>query len=40
MVIALNLTIIVGEVRGGEALDLIKAWNTGTPGAASNTSCR
>lgn len=24
--------IIVGEVRGGEALDLIKAWNTGTPG--------
>ena len=24
--------IIVGEVRGGEALDLIKGWNTGTPG--------
>ena len=24
--------IIVGEVRGPEALDLIKAWNTGTPG--------
>ena len=24
--------IVVGEVRGGEALDLIKAWNTGHPG--------
>ena len=24
--------IIVGEVRGGEALDLVKAWNTGHPG--------
>jgi type IV secretion system protein VirB11 len=24
--------IIVGEVRGGEALDLLKAWNTGHPG--------
>lgn len=24
--------IIVGEVRGGEALELIKAWNTGHPG--------
>jgi len=24
--------IIVGEVRGGEALDLLKAWNTGQPG--------
>ncbi len=24
--------IIVGEVRGGEALDLIKAWGTGHPG--------
>ena len=24
--------ILVGEVRGGEALDLIKAWNTGHPG--------
>ncbi|HNR78193.1 MAG TPA: ATPase, T2SS/T4P/T4SS family, partial [Parvularculaceae bacterium] len=24
--------IIVGEVRGGEALDLMKAWNTGHPG--------
>ena len=24
--------IIVGEVRGGEALDMIKAWNTGHPG--------
>ena len=24
--------IIIGEVRGSEALDLIKAWNTGTPG--------
>jgi len=23
--------IIVGEVRGAEALDLLKAWNTGTP---------
>ncbi|EKQ3596341.1 TPA: P-type conjugative transfer ATPase TrbB [Vibrio parahaemolyticus] len=24
--------IMVGEVRGGEALDLLKAWNTGHPG--------
>jgi type IV secretion system protein TrbB len=24
--------IIVGEVRGGEALDMLKAWNTGHPG--------
>jgi type IV secretion system protein VirB11 len=24
--------IIVGEVRGGESLDLLKAWNTGHPG--------
>ena len=24
--------IVVGEVRGGECLDLIKAWNTGHPG--------
>jgi type IV secretion system protein VirB11 len=24
--------IIVGEVRGKEALDLLKAWNTGHPG--------
>ncbi|MCI0372320.1 MAG: Flp pilus assembly complex ATPase component TadA, partial [candidate division NC10 bacterium] len=24
--------IIIGEVRGGEALALLKAWNTGHPG--------
>jgi Flp pilus assembly CpaF family ATPase len=24
--------LIVGEVRGGEALDMLKAWNTGHPG--------
>ncbi|MGB6977194.1 MAG: P-type conjugative transfer ATPase TrbB [Gammaproteobacteria bacterium] len=24
--------ILVGEVRGGEALDMLKAWNTGCPG--------
>ena len=24
--------IVVGEVRGGEALDLLKSWNTGHPG--------
>jgi type IV secretion system protein VirB11 len=24
--------IIIGEVRGGEALDLLKSWNTGHPG--------
>ena len=24
--------IIVGEVRGAEALDMLKAWNTGHPG--------
>ncbi len=27
--------IIVGEVRGGEALELIKAWNTGHPGGVA-----
>jgi len=26
--------IVVGEVRGGEALALLKAWNTGHPGGA------
>ncbi|WP_443030535.1 ATPase, T2SS/T4P/T4SS family [Sphingopyxis sp.] len=25
---------IVGEVRGCEALDMLKAWNTGHPGAS------
>ena len=24
--------IIIGEVRGGEALDMLKSWNTGHPG--------
>jgi type IV secretion system protein VirB11 len=24
--------IVVGEVRGAEALDMLKAWNTGHPG--------
>jgi len=27
--------IVVGEVRGGEALSLLKAWNTGHPGGAA-----
>jgi type IV secretion system protein VirB11 len=27
--------IIIGEVRGGEALDLLKAWNTGHPGGVA-----
>lgn len=27
--------ILIGEVRGGEALDLIKAWNTGHPGGVA-----
>jgi type IV secretion system protein VirB11 len=27
--------IVVGEVRGGEALDLLKSWNTGHPGGIS-----
>jgi type IV secretion system protein VirB11 len=27
--------IIVGEVRGGEALALLKAWNTGHPGGVA-----
>lgn len=27
--------ILVGEVRGGEALDLLMAWNTGHPGGAA-----
>jgi type IV secretion system protein TrbB len=28
-------SIVVGEVRGGEALDLLKAWNTGHPGGVA-----
>ena len=24
--------ILIGEIRGGEALDMLKAWNTGCPG--------
>lgn len=28
--------IIVGEVRGGEALSLLKAWNTGHPGGCAS----
>lgn len=35
--------IIIGEVRGGEALDMLKAWNTGHPGGIAtlhaNTAC-
>jgi type IV secretion system protein VirB11 len=27
--------ILVGEVRGAEALDLLDAWNTGHPGGAA-----
>lgn len=27
--------IVVGEVRGGEALDLLKVWNTGHPGGVA-----
>jgi type IV secretion system protein VirB11 len=27
--------IVVGEVRGGEALDLLKAWGTGHPGGVA-----
>ncbi len=27
--------IIVGEIRGAEALDMLKAWNTGHPGGIS-----
>jgi len=27
--------IVIGEVRGGEALDLLKAWNTGHPGGCA-----
>ena len=27
--------IIVGDVRGGEALDMLKAWNTGHPGGVA-----
>ncbi|PZR33249.1 P-type conjugative transfer ATPase TrbB [Caulobacter segnis] len=27
--------IVIGEVRGGEALDLVKAWGTGHPGGVS-----
>ncbi len=27
--------IVVGEVRGGEALDMLKAWNTGHPGGVA-----
>ncbi len=31
--------IVVGEVRGPEALALLKAWNTGHPGGASTLHC-
>jgi type IV secretion system protein VirB11 len=27
--------VVIGEVRGAEALDLLKAWNTGHPGGVS-----
>ena len=27
--------IVIGEVRGAEALELLKAWNTGTPGGVA-----
>jgi P-type conjugative transfer ATPase TrbB len=27
--------LIIGEARGGEALDILKAWNTGHPGGAA-----
>ena len=27
--------IVIGEVRGGEALDMLKAWNTGHPGGVA-----
>jgi type IV secretion system protein TrbB len=27
--------IVVGEVRGGECLELLKAWNTGHPGGVA-----
>jgi Flp pilus assembly CpaF family ATPase len=30
--------IPIGEVRGAEALDLLKAWGTGHPGGLRNTS--
>lgn len=29
--------ILIGEVRGAEALDLLKAWNTGCPGGIGTT---
>ena len=29
--------IIIGEVRGAEALDMLKAWNTGHPGGVATT---
>ena len=32
--------IIVGEVRGGEALSLLKAWNTGHPGRGLHRPCQ
>jgi len=31
--------IVVGEVRGAEALDMLKAWNTGHPGGNRNRTC-
>ena len=30
--------IVIGEVRGGEALDLLKAWNTGHSGFTHDDS--
>ena len=32
--------IPIGEVRGKEALDLLKAWGTGHPGGIGTISCR
>jgi type IV secretion system protein TrbB len=32
--------IIVGEVRGGEALDMLKAWNTGHPGGIATVHAK
>lgn len=32
--------IIVGEVRDGAALTMLKAWNTGHPGGGRNNPCK
>ena len=31
--------ILIGEIRGGEALSLLESWNTGHPGGVATVHC-